>query len=231
MKKKILLVDNVKSILEREKSMLNRENFQVFTATGGEEAIEIHRREKLDVIIVDLNMPGLAGDEICRTMRSDPGMKNVSILIATLGEDKADVERCVKSGANGHIKKPINKDDLSAKLAKLLDVPARQAIRILVRVKMDGKAGGEFFIANTVDVSATGLLFECDKQFKVNDALETSFYLPGVGGFNRVVIRSEVMRVAPGEENNKRYGVRFIEFKEGNQEAITKYIEKKNGRA
>jgi CheY-like chemotaxis protein len=230
-KKKILLVDNVRSILDREKSMLNRENFQVFTATSGEEALEVHRHEKLDVIVVDLHMPGLPGDEMCRTIRSDPELKKVSILVATLSEDKADIERCVKAGANGHIKKPISKDDLCAKLSKLLDVPARQSIRILVRVKMDGKVGSEFFIANTVDVSSTGLLFESDKQFNVGDALEASFYLPGEGGFNRVVVRSEVMRVAPADGNNKRYGVRFVEFKEGNSEAITKYVAKKTGKA
>jgi len=230
-KKKVLFVDNVKSILEREKSMLNRDNFQVFVATGGEEAMEVHRREGLDVIVVDQNMPGLTGEEFCKKLRADSDLKKVSILVATLSEDKTDIDRFLKAGANGYIKKPMNKDDLAAKLAKLLDVPTRQSIRILVRIKIDGKAGGDFFIANTVDVSATGLLFESEREFKVGEFLETSFYLPGEGGFNRVVTRSEVMRVAPGDKGLTRYGVRFTEFREGNGEAISKYVFKKTGKA
>ncbi len=235
MKKKILLVEGVRSILEREKSMLNRDNFQVFAATGGEEAIEMHRREAFDVIVMDMQMPGLAGDEACRRMRADPALKKAAVLIAVMGGDEAEMERCARAGADGCIRKPVNKEVLSARLAKLLGVPDRQAIRILVRVKLDGKldgqAGSAFFIANTVDVSATGLLFECDREFKVGDFLETSFYLPaGDGGFNRVVARSEVVRATPGAGGNRRYGVRFAEFREGSGDAISRFVAKKSGR-
>ena len=229
--KKILLVDNVRSILEREKSLLNRKDFQVFTAITGEEALDIHRQEKMDVIIMDMNMPGMSGDQLCKAIRRDPETKKVSILLATLSEDKRDVELCVRAGANGHIKKPIMKDDLDAKLAKVLDIPTRQSIRIMMRVKLDARVGAEFFIANTLDVSATGLLFECDREIKQGAVIETSFFLPGSEGFKRVVVDSEVMRVANGEEQSKRYGVKFNGYKEGSADIIAKFVSEKNGKA
>ncbi|MBI5190176.1 MAG: response regulator [Nitrospirae bacterium] len=231
MKKKILLVDNVESILDRQKSLLNRDTFHVFMAKTSEEALEIHRKEHVDVIIADLHMPGMPGDELCRVVRDNSELKNVSVLIATIGEGEADLARCRMSGANGYIKKPINKDDLSEKLANLLNVSTRQSIRILVKVKLDARIGTDFFIATTVDVSTTGLLFESEREFKVGDFLETSFFLPGSDGFKRVVSRSEVMRAAPGEENNKRYGVRFVEFKEGGSDMIADFVAKKTGKA
>ena len=228
--KKILLVDNVRSILEREKGLLNRDIFQIFTAVTGEEALAIHKREKADVIIMDLHMPKMPGDEVCRAMRSDPEMKKVSILLATLLDDDDEIKRCTQAGANGHIKKPIDRHELAEKLAKLLGIPARQAIRILVKVKLDGRLGSDFFIANTVDVSVSGLLFECEREVNVGDYVETSFFLAGSGGYNRVVVRSEVMRIAPSDRETKRYGVMFREFKEGSAELIKEFIEKKTGK-
>jgi len=229
--KKILLVDNVRSILERQKCLLNRRDFHIFTAITGEEALDLHRKEKMDIIIMDLHMPGMSGEAVCHAIRDDFELKKVSILMATLSDDPEEVERCIKAGANGHIKKPIMKDDLDAKTAKLLEIPTRQSIRILMRVKLDAKIGGEFFIANTVDVSATGLLFECDKDLKEGDVIETSFFLPGSGSFNRVVIHSEIMRVTQGAApGTKRYGVKFNEFKEGTQEIIAKFVKEKTSK-
>src|SRR3990172_4252938 len=64
--KKVLLVDDVKLFLELEKTLLNRSNLQIFTASSGQEALEIHKREKADLILCDLYMPGMNGDEVCK---------------------------------------------------------------------------------------------------------------------------------------------------------------------
>ena len=228
--KKVLVVDNVKSILEREKSLLNRDSFLVFSATSGEEAIQIHKKEKVDIIILDLEMPGMPGDEVCKAIRTDDELKKVSIIMATLYSGAEEDERCRLAGANSCIKKPINKEELAAKMADLLGVPARQAIRILVKVKVEGKVGSDFFIANTVDVSVTGLLFECDHELGAGDTVEASFFLPGNGGYNRVIAKSQLMRSVPSDGPLKRYGVKFTEFKEGTPEQISEFIAKKNGK-
>ncbi len=226
--KKILLVDNVKTILEREKSMLHRKDFQVFTATTGQEALDLHASEKMDAIVMDLKMPGMSGDEVCRKIRSSPELKKVSIIMAVLSDDPAEMELCRASGANACLVKPLRKDDLIATLAKFLDVPRRQSIRILVKVKLDAFVGGEFFIANTVDVSSTGLLFECDRELVAGDAVEASFFLPGADGFHRMVVNSQIVRVVPGDgEGMKRYGVSFNEFKEGDSGQIEEFVREK----
>jgi CheY-like chemotaxis protein len=229
-KKKILLVDGTRATLEREKGFLDREIFQVQTARNGEEAIELHRREKFDVIVMDLDMPKPAGDEVCGIIKADPELGKVSILLATVKEDGEEVERCKKAGADGHIKKPIDKQALGESLAALLGVSARQAIRILVQVRVEGRLGNNFFIANTVDVSVSGLLFECERELKVGEAAEMSFFISGAGGFKRVVASSEVKRVAKVGDETWRCGARFTEFKEGSARLIGEFIEKKTGR-
>jgi CheY-like chemotaxis protein len=228
--KKVLVVDNVRSILEREKGLLNRDSFLVFSATSGEEALEVHKKEKVDIIIMDLDMPNMPGDEVCRAIRADDELKKVSIILATIYSSADEAERCKAAGANACIKKPINKDELAEKMATLLGVPARQAIRILVKVKVEGRIGSDFFIANTVDVSVTGLLFECDRELGAGDMVEASFFLPGNGGYNRVVVKSQLMRSVPSEGSLRRYGVKFTEFVEGTPEQISEFIEKKTGK-
>ena len=227
--KKILLVDNLKSVLEREKGLLNRDAFHIFTAASGEEALAIHRNEKVDIILMDLNMPDMPGDEVTRLIRQDPELKKVSILLATLLDNEEEKDRCMQAGANATIRKPLNRDDLTEKLAEFLGIPARQAIRIIVKIKLEGKVGGDFFIANTVDVSTGGLLFECDRDIPVGSVIESSFFLPSGSGFGRIIAKAEVVRIAPSE-GYKRYGIKFIEFKEGNPELVGEFIEKKTGK-
>ena len=228
--KKILLVDNVSSILERERGLLGRDIFRIFTATSGQEALDVHKKEKADIIIMCLHMTGMAGDEVCRIIRQDEELKHVSIILSTLVNDDKEIERFKACGANDYIKKPIDRQELAVKIAKLLGIPARQSIRILIKIKIEGRLGSEFFIANTVDVSINGLLFECDKDLSIGDSVEASFFLHGAVGFSRVIARSEVMRVAKGETNMKRYGVRFVDFKEGNPTLIGDFIARKTGK-
>jgi CheY-like chemotaxis protein len=228
--KKILLVDNIRSILEREKGLLDRDIFQIFTATSGQEALDVHKKEKADIIVMCLQMAGMGGDEVCKAIRQDPELKNVSIILSTLHNGQKEIERCRLCGANDHIKKPIDGQELSTKIARLLGIPARQSIRILIKVKIEGRLGSEFFIANTVDVSTSGLLFECEKELSVGDTVEASFFLMGASGFNRVVARSEVMRISSSETKMKKYGVKFADFKEGNPALIGDFITRKTGK-
>ena len=93
MKKKILLVDNVRSILEHEKGLLERDIFQIFTATSGQEALDVHKKEKADIIVMGLQMSGMGGDEVCRVIRQDPASRHVPIILATLLNDEAEIER------------------------------------------------------------------------------------------------------------------------------------------
>ena len=230
--KKILLVDNVKAVLDDEVGFLNRKAFHVFTATSGEEALEIHKREKLDAIVMDMYMKGLYGDQVCRIIRRDPELRKVAILLAVLDDSEEVLDLVNQAGADGHIKKPIESEALNSMLARALNVPTRQNIRILVRIKMDGLIDNEFFMANTVDVSESGLLFECDRNIKVSDRVETSFFLPGPSGFNRVVAKSEVMRVMAGSDGQGvKCGSRFIEFKEGGPDIIARYVADKTSKA
>lgn len=104
--KKIIIASALKPFIEKERSILQRADFRIFTATSGEEALKIHRGEKADMIIADLDMPGIGGDKLCSVIRGDEALKKVSIIIVCTNR-QSDLERCSSSGANSYITKPI----------------------------------------------------------------------------------------------------------------------------
>src|SRR3989337_4516214 len=147
--KKVLLVDDVKLFLELEKTLLNRSNLQIFTASSGQEALEIHKREKIDLILCDLYMPGMNGNEVCKIIRKDDNLKKVSIIIVTTSAKDGDM--CLEVGANDVVLKPINASELLKKVGKYINIPLRRDIRILARIGVEGLRGmaAESFISNT----------------------------------------------------------------------------------
>lgn len=222
---KVLLVDDVRLFLELEKTILNRRNLQVFTATSGQEAIEIHRREKVDLILCDLYMPGMNGDEACRLIRSDDALKNVSIIMVTTSASEDDIDRCMKAGANDYIPKPINPTELLKKIGTYINIAMRNSTRIFVRLRVEGTAGdrSELFIGTTLNLSATGFLIETVHPFNIGETASFSLTIPNSPA--PVHVTGEVVRKAGGTQPKLNYyGIRLAEIMENDRKAIEDYI-------
>jgi CheY-like chemotaxis protein len=119
--KKILIVDDLHTSIEKEKSILNRSDFMIFTTTSSRKALELHKSENMDLIVVDLDMPEVNGDELCFLIRKDPMMQQVSVII--VGTDsESDMNRFKRCQANAYITKPIRPLQLLEKVSQLLDI-------------------------------------------------------------------------------------------------------------
>lgn len=102
--KKIVIVDDLSPFVGHQKSILSRSSVHIFTAASGPEALSTHRNVKADLLVTDLDMPGMAGDELCSIIRKDPDLRFVSILIVTKPRE-ADISRCKKCGVARTIKR------------------------------------------------------------------------------------------------------------------------------
>lgn len=223
--KKLLLVDDVKLFLELEKTLLTRSNIQLLTALSGQEAINIHRKEKVDLILCDMYMPGMNGDEVCRAIRSDEDLKNVSIIMVTTSAK--DIDTCMAAGANDSILKPINPTELLKKVGKYVNIAMRRDIRILARIGVEGVkgVGSESFLGNTVNISSSGVLIETSHVFTIGENVSCSFFLPG----NSTPINAEgdvVRRANASQAGMNYYGIRFIDIKEEDKLAIESYAKR-----
>ena len=83
MSARILVVDDVLANVVLLEARLKAEYFDVRTARGGEEALQITRSERIDLVLLDIMMPGLSGFEVCKTLKSDPKTAPIPIVIVT----------------------------------------------------------------------------------------------------------------------------------------------------
>lgn len=105
---KILIADDVKLNILLVQKALSFQPFQVFTALGGEEALEIIEKERPHILLLDLMMPNIDGFEIIRRVRAgEAGDPNAKIIILSALNSPEDRELGLKAGANDYITKPI----------------------------------------------------------------------------------------------------------------------------
>lgn len=117
---KILLVDDEPDILEIVGYHLNKENYQVFTASTGIEAVSMAEKKKPHLILLDIMMPEMDGIEACEKIRQLEGLENVIIAFFTArGEDYSQLAG-FDAGADDYITKPVKPKVLVSKVKGLL---------------------------------------------------------------------------------------------------------------
>lgn len=109
---KILLVDDEPDILEIVSYNLAQEGYQIVTAVNGKDAVEKARKEVPDLIIMDVMMPEMDGITATREIRKRTDMKKLPIIMLTAKAMKDDQERCLESGANDYMAKPLDVEKL-----------------------------------------------------------------------------------------------------------------------
>ncbi|KAF0119198.1 MAG: response regulator with CheY-like receiver domain and winged-helix DNA-binding domain [bacterium] len=122
-KKKILVVDDERDILELLKYNLEKEGYQVFKVTTGEEAIEVVKRELPDLIILDLMLPAMDGLEVCKILKQDMRTGSIPIIMLTAKGEESDIIVGLKLGADDYITKPFS--------IKVLIARVKTALRII----------------------------------------------------------------------------------------------------
>jgi CheY-like chemotaxis protein len=117
-RKKILVVDDSFTSLMMNQGAL--EAYRVVLARNGREGIRQAIVEKPDLILMDVNMPGMDGFQACRWLRAFEGTKNVPIIIMTTRNDPASVKVAFANGCNGYLIKPFKDEELLAVVRKHL---------------------------------------------------------------------------------------------------------------
>ena len=113
---KILLVDDSKTELHYLSDLLGKRGYTVRTAENGEEAMRRLGEETPDLILMDVVMPGQNGFQLTRTITRDPRFANVPVIMCTSKNQETDKVWGMRQGARDYIVKPVNADELMAKI-------------------------------------------------------------------------------------------------------------------
>ncbi|HEY7281851.1 MAG TPA: response regulator transcription factor [Actinomycetota bacterium] len=114
---RILVVDDEEHILRAVGRALDARGYQVATAVDGEGALRSFHSVEPDLIVLDLNLPGMDGLEVCRRVRA---RSNVPILVLSAREDEVDKVAALDLGADDYLTKPFGIDELLARVRALL---------------------------------------------------------------------------------------------------------------
>ena len=105
---KVLIVDDVKFSVEIGKSFLEGTGCELISAFNGGEALELIRKERPDLVLTDLFMPGMNGDELCRAIKADPATSSIPVIILTAADNSENQEKGLRAGCDGLLGKPYS---------------------------------------------------------------------------------------------------------------------------
>jgi CheY-like chemotaxis protein len=118
--KKILVVEDVDFNRDLIVQLLE-DKYQVIEAVNGKEGIEIAERERPELILMDLSLPIMDGWEATRRLKANADLRSIPVIALTAHAMKGDEEKALAAGCDDYLAKPIDEDELMAKIARYLD--------------------------------------------------------------------------------------------------------------
>jgi len=182
---KILAIDDEEKILDVIKAYLEREGYSVFTETNGANAINTFKSLKPDLVILDLMLPGLSGEEICSKIRA---ISKVPILMLTAKVEEDDKVYGFSIGADDYLTKPFSPRELTMR------------VKAILRRTKDDMALNDIFSFNDGDLVIDTRSYEVKKSGEIVNLTPNEYKLLTVMAQNpnRVFTRVELIEKVMG---------------------------------
>ena len=123
MTKKVLVCDDEPYIVESVSYVVRKAGYDVVVAEDGLEALNAVKREKPDLVFLDIMMPKISGYEVCRQVKEDPTTRSAYIVMLTARGQEEDERRALDMGADEFMTKPFSPRKMRAKLDEILGQP------------------------------------------------------------------------------------------------------------
>ena len=117
---KILVVDDNPEAIQFLKTWLDKHSYQVIEAESGEEALLATENQSPDLVLLDVMMPGLDGIETCKRIRQNEKTSHIPVILVTAHDPHVARTEGLMAGANDYITKPVDPDELLARIDALL---------------------------------------------------------------------------------------------------------------
>ncbi len=219
---RILLVDDVRALVDLMKHYLKRTTCRVESARDGAEALRICRKEAPDLMFLDASEPSMQGLEACRTLKADPRLRSIPVVIVASREQHAV---CLAAGCDDVLAKPVAQQEFLASVRRFVALKERTEERIPSSVRVEFKTPAGSYAAYTKDLSPNGAFLKSRRPFVPGTRLSLTLHLGG--GREPLRIEAEVRRLiegAPGNPLIPGIGVRFLRISAEARRAIEDFI-------
>jgi len=223
MKKKVLLVDDVRLFLRLEETFFRRTGCDILTAESGNEAIDIAQNQQPDLILLDYIMPDMMGDQVTKRLKGDDKTRAIPIMIVSTSASAKDIEKCFSAGAEEYVTKPINANEVLSKAADLLNIPQRVHYRVAVTFKVEGEAEGRTFMGSSINISQGGVLVDCKESVPLQSLV--SLYLPILRDRSPLQFKGQVVRSEKDATSSSHLlGIQFTEASPEQKRALVEFM-------
>lgn len=186
--KRIVIVEDEPDMAELVAMQLRREHYEVEVAHDGPGGLECIRRRPPDLVVLDLMLPGLSGQEVLRRLRADPHTADVSVVILTARSEESDVVSGLHLGADDYVTKPFSLSVLSARVAA-----------VLRRSESSGPEG-DVLSAGPIRVNRQTHSVEVNGQSVSLTLTEFRLLAAIIAGRGRVLTRNQLIDKAMGQD-------------------------------
>ncbi len=225
---KILLVDDVKLLLELEKSFLKHSPVRTLTAANGEEALDLIRKERPDLIFMDLNMPKMDGKECCAAIKADPDLRSIPVIMVTTAGSRTDEQRCREAGCDDYLTKPIDRRLFLEKGRRFVPDIDRREPRVPCLAELTLAGGVAQMTVSSADISIGGIYVASERKPLPEGELRVRFQIPGSTA--EVEAKGRVAWMNFGAARDKPrlpsgFGLEFTEIDTDSLKVIRHYVE------
>lgn len=133
-KPKILIVEDEPDISELIHFNLEKAGYQTIRAENGEQALLLAQKNRPDLMLLDLLLPGVSGLEVCRRMKGDPALQHIPIMMVTAKGEEMDRVVGLELGADDYVVKPFSIREIILRIQKLLDRREKQGTPSFLKV-------------------------------------------------------------------------------------------------
>ncbi len=117
---RILIIEDEEDFRDILRQTLEPAGYRLLFAESGPKGLESLSKNQADLVVLDVNLPGKNGYEVCRAIRANPEWSNLPVLMLTIRNRDAEIVRGLDAGADDYLTKPFDPEEILARLRKLL---------------------------------------------------------------------------------------------------------------
>lgn len=177
-KAKILLVDDVKVFLEVQKEFLRPSPVKVLMAKNGAAALEVVRKEKPDLVVMNVEMPVMDGITCCRLIKGDAQLRSIPVILISSDGSQEVADASHRAGCEMFLKKPVFGREFLNMAHAFVPAVERRRPRVPCRVPVTVQVDGRTFEGITWEIGMNGLYVVAEGDVAQGSDVVTSFRLP-----------------------------------------------------
>lgn len=208
--------------LARPEWQLLADALELRLAASGREVVSQLESVRPRLLVVGQPFEGLPPDDLCRLVRADPGLRQVSILYVGEPADMPMARATRERGANAALLRPFSEAELLRTVGTLSSVALRLAVRVLLRLEVRLEQGFDSLVGLTRNISSTGMLVEVGRPIEVGEAVTARFYLSTYP--REIVCQTRVVRVAEASNGHRTLGLHFTLIADSDRHAVETYV-------